>query len=361
MPTLDQSGAERQLALLARFLLQSEVEVSVIALNRGGFYAQELSRAGVHVDVLEKRFRFDPLTYFRLRQRLHELQPDIIQSFLFSANSYVRLPGIAPKSSKVIVSERCVDTWKSGWQLRTDRWLSRRMQAMTANSESVADFYATKAGVPRNLMTVIPNGQPTPPVGAAEPASPSLREEIGLPADARIVGFVGRLAPQKCLADLVWAIQLLYQVIDNAYLVVVGEGPVRDQLAELAQSFDCRDRIIFLGHRTDAAALTKQFDVFCLASSFEGMSNSLMEAMAAAVPVAVSDIPSNRELVEHEQTGLLFPHGDGAAMMKALKRILEDAELAGRLGTAGFSLMSEHHSVEQMVQRHVDLYQELCS
>ncbi len=232
---------------------------------------------------------------------------------------------------------------------------------MTANSESVADFYATKAGVPRNLITVIPNGQPLPPAAAAKRNCPNLREELGLSADARIVGFVGRLAPQKCLADLVWAIQLLYQVVDNVYLVLVGEGPVRDQLAELAQSFGCRDRIIFLGHRTDAVALTNQFDVFCLASSFEGMSNSLMEAMASAVPVVVSDIPSNRELVEHERTGLLFKHGDGAATMMALKQVLEDAALAARLGTAGFKLIAEHYSVEQMVQRHVDLYQNLCS
>ncbi|HIF01100.1 MAG TPA: glycosyltransferase [Fuerstia sp.] len=346
---------------MASGLLQSEIEVSVIALNRGGFYAQQLERAGVHVDVLQKRFRFDPLTYFRLRKRLHQLQPDIIQSFLFSANSYVRLPGIAPKSSKIIVSERCVDTWKSGWQLRTDQWLSGGMQAMTANSESVADFYATNAGVPRNLMTVIPNGQPLPSAVAAGAAGPTLREEIGLPADARVVGFVGRLAPQKCLGDLVWAIQLLYQVIDNVYLVLVGEGPERDQLAELAQSFGCRDRIIFLGHRTDAAALTEQFDVFCLPSSFEGMSNSLMEAMAASVPVVVSDIPSNRELVEHERTGLLFNHGDGAATMMALKRVLESVELAEQLGTAGFNLIAERHSVEQMVQRHIDLYQVVCS
>jgi glycosyltransferase involved in cell wall biosynthesis len=347
--------------LLASRLLQSGTEVNVIALNRGGFYAQELSRAGIHVDVLSKRFRFDPLTYFRLRQRLHQLQPDIVQSFLFSANSYVRLPGIVPQSCKVIVSERCVDTWKSGWQLKVDRWLCGRMSAMTANSESVAEFYATNAGVPRELMTVIPNGQPVPSDEGPAPTSPTLREEIGLAADARVVGYVGRLAPQKCLADLVWAIQLLYQVIDNAYLVLVGDGPVRDQLAELAQSFDCRDRIIFLGHRADAMALTKQFDVFCLASSFEGMSNSLMEAMASGVPVVASDIPSNRELVQHEQTGLLFPHGDGAAMMKALKRVLEDAELAGRMGRAGLDLIAERHSVEQMVQQHIDLYQELCS
>ena len=346
--------------MLGSRLLQSGIEVNVIALNRGGFYAQELSRAGVHVDVLGKRFRFDPLTYFRLRQRLHQLQPDIIQSFLFSANSYVRLPGIAPKSSRVIVSERCVDTWKSGWQLKADRWLSGRMSTMTANSESVAEFYATSAGVPRDLITVIPNGQPALSDEGPAPTGPTLREEIGLAADARVVGFVGRLAAQKCLADLVWAIQLLYQVIDNAYLVLVGDGPVRDQLAELAQSFDCRDRIIFLGHRADAVTLTKQFDVFCLASSFEGMSNSLMEAMASNVPVVVSDIPSNRELVQHEQTGLLFPHGDGAAMMKALKRVLEDAELAERLRRAGVHLIKERHSVEHMVQQHVDLYEKLC-
>lgn len=357
IPTLDQSGAERQLTLLATRLPPEDFQVSVIALNRGGYYADQLTAAGIPVDVLQKRFRFDPLSYLRLRRRLAEYRPDIVQSFLFSANSYVRLPGVCPATARVVVSERCVDSWKSGWQLKVDRWLFGRADAMTANSPSVAEFYKDTVGVPADLLHTIPNGVPAFEAGPV--ANGGIRQEFGLPADARLVGFVGRLAAQKCLTDLVWAFQLLHQVVDNTYLVLVGDGPERDVLSDLARNFGCRDRVIFAGHREDAGAVISQLDLFCLPSSFEGMSNSLMEAMAAGVPVVVSDIPANLELVEHEQNGLSFPLGNGPELTTACKRILNDTELAARLGTAAKTMISEQHSVQQLVDRHIELYRQL--
>ena len=99
IPTLDQSGAERQLTLLATNLPRDQYEPYVIALNRGGYYEDTLIDNGISVDILEKRFRIDPLTLFRLRSRLRSLRPDIVQSFLFSANSSVRMPGIVPKGA----------------------------------------------------------------------------------------------------------------------------------------------------------------------------------------------------------------------------------------------------------------------
>lgn len=346
------------MTLLASNLPRDEFDVHVVALNRGGFYADQLRAAGITVDVLEKRFRFDPLTYVRLRNKLRQTQPNIVQSFLFSANSYVRLPGISPKSARVIVSERCVDSWKSGWQLKIDRWLSGRMHAMTANSASVADFYRETVGIDKDLIHTIPNA-----VAISAPRPPEdkqgIRGEFGLPADAKLVGYVGRLAPQKRLEDLAWAFQLLHQVVDNVYLVLVGDGPERESLAALARNFDCRDKIFFTGHREDAAAVISQLDLFCLPSSFEGMSNSLMEAMSFGVPVVVSDIPANLELVKHEDNGLVFPLGIGPELTKACKRILDDRKLATQLGQTAKNTIIENHSVEQLVERHLTLYKSL--
>lgn len=359
IPTLDQSGAERQLTLLATNLPRPEFDVNVIALNRGGYYADQLRAADIPVTVLEKRFRFDPLSYVRLRRQLRQNRPDVVQSFLFSANSYVRLPGICEPSTRVVVSERCVDSWKSGWQLKVDRWQNSRMHAMTANSASVAEFYRETVGVSEQLIHTIPNGLPTQDKPSIE--SGGIRAEFGLPDQAKLVGFVGRLAPQKCLKDLVWAFQLLHQVIDDAYLVLVGEGPEREELAALARSFDCRDKVIFTGHRQDATAVISQLDAFCLPSSFEGMSNSLMEAMAFGVPVVVSDIPANLELIRHDENGLVFPLGVGPEITKACKRVLEDSELAARLGGAAKAMIREEHSVGQLVEKHVALYRQLAA
>ena len=352
IPTLDQSGAERQLTLLATGLPRDEFEIRVIALNRGGPYADELRAAGIRVDVLGKRFRFDPLTWVRLRALLREFQPDVVQSFLFAANAYVRLPGIVPARCKVIVSERCVDSWKSGWQLALDRKLVPRTSAMTANSESVAAFYRN-VGVPPELIAVVPNAMPIRP--AVYTRAQSLKI-LGLEPHHKVVGFAGRLVPQKRLKDVVWAFQLLHQVVDDVRLVLIGEGSQRDELAELSQSFGCRDRIVFAGHRSDAYSLMAAFDAFVLASEFEGMSNSLMEAMSLGIPCVVSDIAANQELVTHEQTGLVFPLGKSPDLTKSLVRLIQNPVLSGELGEAGRRLMIEHHSVDQMVQKHRELY-----
>ena len=359
IPTLDQSGAERQLTLLAKNLPKPDYDVNVIALNRGGFFQQELEAAGIRVDILQKRFRFDPLTFVRLRKLLKSQQPDVVQSFLFSANSYIRFPGVCPAGAKIVVSERCVDTWKSGWQLSMDRRLRSRMTAMTANSESVAEFYRTAVGVDAERIAVIPNGIPQPTEPSETPTG--LREELGLAENSKLVGFVGRLAPQKCLKDLIWAFQLLHQVVDDVFLVLAGDGPERDRLAEFATSVGCRDKVFFLGHRNDAADVIRQLNLFCLPSSFEGMSNSLMEAMSSGVPVVVSDIPANLELVTHEETGLTFPLGKSPEMTRTMARILNDSDLAERLQKSAAEKMKTKHSVEQLVSRHIELYERLTT
>jgi glycosyltransferase involved in cell wall biosynthesis len=358
IPTLDQSGAERQLTLLAGGLPRDQYEPHVIALNRGGHYATVLKDQDVPVHVLGKRFRFDPLTWWRLRSLLHRLQPQVVQSFIFAANSYVRLPGVCPSNAKVIVSERCVDVWKSDWQKSLDRKLGDRMHMMTANSDSVAEFYRNEIGIPDERLSVIPNGIPQTDLSAAG----QLHQELGLAPDCRIIGFVGRLAPQKNLRDLVWGFHLLKQAAPSPVaLVMIGEGPQRDSLAQFLTDLGTRDLVHFLGHRDDASQLLQDFSVFCLPSGFEGMSNSLMEAMACGVPSVVSDIPPNLELIRHEQNGLTFPVGKAPDLAKAILRLLRDEELSRKLGKAAQDVIAAQHSVAALVQRHEELYQRLLS
>ena len=356
IPTLDQSGAERQLTLLATHLPADEFDVDVVALNRGGFFAELLRDNEIPVTVLHKRFRFDPFTWLHLRRHLARRRPHIVQSWLFAANTYVRAPGVCPNDSRIVVAERCVDSWKRGWQLALDKRLRGNMRLMSANSESVAEFYRDVVGIPNDRLRVIPNGIPQEPHNES-----GLREELGLSPDAKLIGFAGRLAPQKRLEDLIWGFHLLQQVVENTYLVIIGDGPERDSLGEFSRSALSRKKVFFCGHRADAAALISQLDLFCLCSSFEGMSNSLMEAMAAAVPCVVSDISSNRELITHDKTGWLFPVGDSVALCRQATRLLQNPETARGPALAAQQTIVQDHSVESMVQRHIDMYREITS
>lgn len=357
IPTLDQSGAEKQLALLACGLPRDQFELHVIALTRGGPYQAKLESAGIPVTVIGKRWKADIGAYLRLKKTLKQLQPDVVHTWLFAASTYTRLALGKRPPCLVVVSERCVDAWKSPWQLRMDRWLMPRTACLVGNSASVVDFYQQQ-GMPPDRLRMIPNGV-EPPSAGMSPAS--VREQLGLPSDAFVAGYIGRLAVQKRAQDLVWAVETLRQIRPQFHLVLIGDGPERDRLERFAESIGCRGNVHFLGHRSDAAAWLTGFDTFCLASSFEGMSNSLMEAMAAGKPVVVSDIPANRELVTHEQNGLLVKLGDGVGFMQFFRRLMDEPELGPRLGAAAREHMHDHFSVTKMVARYTDLYHSLAA
>lgn len=356
IPTLDRSGAEKQLTLLATGLPRDEFDVEVVCLTRGGPYQADLEAAGIPVTVLGKRFRFDPFALRRLKKILREKQPDILHTWLFAANSYGRLVAGRSGQPKVIVSERCVDSWKAGWQLWLDRRLIPRTTRMIGNSQSVVDFYRD-VGVPAEKLSVIQNGIELPVSASGEELS-KLRREFGIAESSQVLGFVGRLAPQKRLKDLLWAFELVRSHDLDVHFVIVGDGPQRNELELFSRQIRVPDRVTFTGHREDASTILTMFDVFWLASDFEGQSNSLMEAMAAARPVIVSDIAPNRELVSHEETGLVVPVTDRAEFAKTALRVLRDADLATQLGSAARGRMISGFSVEKMVEAHADLYRQ---
>ena len=356
IPTLDRSGAEKQFALLAAGLPKDRFEVEVVALTRSGPLEADLRGAGVPVHVLGKRWRFDLTPVLHLKKWLRERQPDIVHSWLFAANSAARLAAPRGGRTKVVISERCVDSWKSGWQHWVDRRLWRRTDRMLANSQSVADFYAGR-GYDRNRITVIPNGVAVPS-GPANSREQFLKD-LGFPPQARVAMYVGRLAKQKRIQDLLWAAQLLRQSLPDFRFVLVGDGPDRAALEQYARDVEVSKFVSFLGHRQDAASLLHHADVFWLASDFEGMSNSLMEAMACGKPCVVSDIAPNRELVVHDETGYRMNIGDSVGFAQFTQRLLLDSDLAARLGQAGAARMAEHFSISRMIDRHIAFYESL--
>lgn len=356
IPTLDQSGAEKQFALLAAKLPRERFDVHAIALTRGGPYAQQIEAAGIPVTLIGKSAKFDPLAYFRLRKLLRTLQPQLLHTWLFAANTYGRMAASAVPGMRVVVSERCVDSWKQRWQLQVDRWLLPRTTRLVGNSQSVVDFYREQGATAEQLVC-IPNGidpQPLPRIDR-----PAMLQQLGFPADAFVAMYIGRLAKQKRVQDLIWAVETLRQMRPTLRLVIVGDGPERQALESFACSVRCAEQIRFVGHQPDPARWLALGDVSYLASSFEGMSNSLMEAMAAGKPVIATDIPPNRELIEPEVTGCLVKTGDTVGFMQYTRKIMDEPEFAARIGTAARERIEHEFSVARMVERYAALYDSL--
>ncbi|MBL4884205.1 MAG: glycosyltransferase [Planctomycetaceae bacterium] len=272
IPTLDQSGAEKQLAMLASGLPADQYEPLIIALNRGGPYEQQLKKAGIPVQILNKRLRFDPFAHRRLGAAIKDFGPDIVHSWLFSANSHVRMLKNSQTPWKCVVSQRCVDSWKSNWQLWLDRKLTPRTDALVANSQSVANFYA-QFGQPAASLHVINNGIELPdllPEADKNRQRSAWLTQWEFPEDAFVVGFAGRLAKQKQLPTLLWAEHLLKMADRRIYAMIAGDGPEIEELRELAKSYEIESHIRFVGHQSDMTPFYKHWDALWLASQFGG-------------------------------------------------------------------------------------------
>jgi len=356
IPTFDRAGAAKQLSLLAGGLLREGFDVHVAALARGGPLRDEFRAAGVQTTVLGKRLKADPIAFTRLYRHIRAQQPGLVHTWNFTAGSYGRVAARLAGVKHLVAGEYGVDEWKSAWQWVVDRQLARYTDRYVTNNAAIRDYCAVR-GLPAERFVVIDNG--IPPARPNDVSRAELLRELKLPDDARLIGVVCQLSQQKRVKDLIWAADLLRVLHDNLRLLVIGDGPQRGMLERFARLASDLEHIRFLGHRDDVWRIMPHLDVFWNGSKSEGQPNAVMEAMAAGVPVVASDIPGNRSLVDHRETGYLVPIAARAARARATDQILNDPALAERLGAAAKQRIAGHFTVEQNVERHVAMYREV--
>ena len=156
IPTLDR-GARKQLVLLATRLPRQKYDVQVCTLTRSGPWAEALREAGIPVHAINKRWKVDPVAYWRLQKLVRHLCPELVHTWIFAANCYGRQAAFHAGVPHVMAGERCVDRWKVWHELAIDRYLARRTDRIVTNSSGVVDFYASH-GLPAEKFVVIPNG-----------------------------------------------------------------------------------------------------------------------------------------------------------------------------------------------------------
>ena len=357
IPTLDQGGAEKQLCLLSAHLDRSRFETHVIVLTHSGPREESLRAHGIPVHTLHKRGKFDPTAYWRLKAKLQELRPDIVHTWLFAANSYGRAAARAARVPVIIAGERCVDPWKGWWQLAVDRQLLKSTAAVVTNTTAVTQFYAQR-GLNVERFVVIPNAVEPPEFPRRSRSEVCSR--LGLEPRDKLVIAIGRLWPQKGYRDLIWSGELLHVAYQQVWFVIIGDGPERARLMHYRDQVRGDDSVRFVGQRTDAAELLSGADVLWNGSLYEGQSNTILEAMSLGLPVVATDIPGNRDLVQHEKTGYLYKVGDVATLTRRTNFLLHNPETAQQLGAAGLARTRDEFSVKLMVERHAELYERLA-
>ena len=356
IPTLDRTGAQQQMNLLARGLPRPEFDVHICALSDAGPTDIEPAEAQIPLTVIGKRWRLDPEAFRKLHCHVARLRPDLIHSWLFEANAYAHAVSRTCGVQRLVVNQRFVDPRKSRLESAVDRHIARRCRAVVVASPAMRDFY-TAGGLPIEKIRVIPGG-----IRQSEPDGTTRRQlldELGLPESSRLIGYVGRLLPRKRVKDAIWATDLLKVIRDDVHLLILGDGPHCNRLHKFRDQVEIRDKVHFLGQRNDVARIMPHFDVLLSTAEYGGQSVAVMEAMAAAVPVVATATAGTGELVEHDRTGYLVPVGSRAEIAKHANYLLNDPERAERFGLAGRQRMLDHFGADAMIQQYVQLYREL--
>jgi sugar transferase (PEP-CTERM/EpsH1 system associated) len=213
--------------------------------------------------------------------------------------------------------------------------------------------------VPARKVSTIPNGVDLTRFGPGR--QPDARRALGLPAEGIVVGTVGRLDPVKDQAGLVRAFATLMPAYPDALLVLAGDGPCRGELARLVTDLGADGRVRLLGECRDVAQALAAMDLFVLPSLAEGMSNTILEAMAVGLPVVATRVGGNRELVDEGETGRLVPPRDPRALADAVAGYLDDAHVRVLHGKASRRRASETFALERMYRAHESLYGRLLA
>jgi glycosyltransferase involved in cell wall biosynthesis len=242
---------------------------------------------------------------------------------------------------------------------RLNRSLGRWTDAVVTLSPKHSAFVTEHFGVAPRKTEVVQNG-----VDWAQYQCAGLREaarlELGLEPDMRVIGTVGGLRPVKGYDILIRAAAQLFLQERRARLVMVGDGEQRQYLADVARSESIADRVLFLGARRDVPRLLAAFDVFALSSHSEAFPVSALQAMAAGLPVAATDVGCLSEIVEPETTGILVPPGRPQALSQALARLVQDPALSREMGQRGSDIVRERFPIQRSVEQFQSLADRLC-
>lgn len=201
---------------------------------------------------------------------------------------------------------------------------------------------------------------PSSGLGALSVAPDGVRAEFGIPHDAPLVGTIANLKSHKGYPHLLDAAVLVRAEIPNVHFLIVGTGPLEDDLRRRIRELDLVDTVTMTGFREDATRLAASFDVFAMASLQEGLSIALLEAMALGRPPIVTRVGGLPEVVRDEQDGLLVPPGDPVALGSAIVRVLDDSQLRARLAAAARD-RSTAFDIRLAVRRMEAVYAELLS
>jgi glycosyltransferase involved in cell wall biosynthesis len=356
LPALEVGGAEVLVARLAAALRTQMVEASVVGVLGGGPLEARLAALGVPFAVAPDRPHL-PLYPTGLVEALRGLPADLLHAHsgtLQSAAVAATVLGLP-----LVYSEHGYYPDEPAWGRLVDRLSARRAAALVAVSAPLQAELARRLR-PAAPPELIVNGVEIPPAMDAD-GRRAARARLGVPADASLIGTVGRLVAVKDHASLLRAFAAVRATHATARLVLVGDGPERAALERLASELGVGDAVTLAGALPDAAALVGAIDVYVSSSVTEGMPIAVLEAMAAGCAVVATDVGACAALLGEGACGVVVPPSRPDALAAAVGALLADAPRRAALGAAARARVADAYGLDACARRHADLYRRVLA
>jgi glycosyltransferase involved in cell wall biosynthesis len=346
-------GAQESYTGLLLRLDRSRYDVRALSLSKGSA-VQRARRLGIAVDVIDATDDEEAVRELTAYLRREEI--DLVHAHMYRAEVIGTRAAVAAGTPVVLATVHS-SRIRSPEDVATLAALTPQTDRLIVPSTSIADKVRREGR--RAPFTVIPNGVdlsrfelPAPPC--------SLRDEYGIACEDVLLGVVARLEPEKGHRYLIEAMPAVVAAVPNTWLAIVGEGSLCAELRAQADALPApaRDRIIFTGRRDDISALTADLDIAVLPSLREAQGISILEAMARRKPVVASAVGGVPEVLTDGVDGLLVPPRDVLALADALVRLARSPSLRERIGEAGHATVADRFSIDAMVRRIEEVYDE---
>ena len=355
---LDVGGAERQLFYLVETIAR-KVPVMIVSLSDSSTKLVPAFRQlpGVDVCTVRKVGRVDPTLLTRLIQVYRRERPQIVHTFLRTANYWGRVAAFLAGVPITIAGERNIEKERGRVANALDTALSFYTTRVVVNAAAIKDSL-TMRGVPERKIQIIRNGVPR--AGALLDSDRlRIRQELGADSSDTLVVFIGRLFPQKNPMLFIDMAQRVLTAGARCKFAIVGDGPLRSIIESSIASRGMTRSIMVTGFRQDVVRILSAADVLVLTSDWEGMPNVILEALSSGTPSVATDVGGVRELIVDGSNGYVVPRGDAERLSACVLSMFQSPEIRDHLGRCGREYVQKHFSIDRMVDETAALYNAL--
>lgn len=353
-------GVENQLLMVLKNYNREKFKPFVCSLSDKGEIGNEIENLGIKVFTLNKlSHTFNKSVIKDICKIIEDNEIKIVRTHQYHANLYGRIAAKICKVPCVVASVHNIYTRDKKIHRRIiNSVLAKFTDKIVAVSEEVKKDILKYDRIPEDKIEVIYNGI-DPDIFSNEFDKENIKKSLGIDLKAPVIGTVGRLTMQKGQIYLLEAISKIKDKFPHIKVLIVGDGPLMENLKNYTKSSGISENVIFTGSRRDVTALLSIMDIFVFPSLWEGLPNALIEAMAAGKAIIASDLKPIREVLDSKKTGILIPPTNSDAIAESIELLLKDRNLIDNMGQVAKNRAFSCFNIKTTVKIYEELFEKI--